>query len=358
VLSERIESRPLPTVTIDDLREEYQKGRATIFSHKLSEAIADRLNKKQQVILFQNRRAYATFLLCRECGYAAGCPNCAVSLKLHAAERMLRCHHCDYEQQAPDTCPNCGGRKISQFGIGTERIEQETRNMFPDARVLRMDRDTTSRKGSHSNILDTFRRREADILVGTQMIAKGLDFPGVTLVGVISADTSLNLPDFRAGERTFQLLSQVAGRAGRGTEAGEVVIQTFNPEHYAVVAAAAHDYTGFYEQEIEHRHDTNFPPFSSAVNIVASDEKEAEAQRRLKELVKAIDEGSKAAELPIELLGPAPAPVSRVRGRYRWHVMLRSTDRDYLIRLVKQALDAVPSARRGLSVDVDPATML
>ncbi|HOK55242.1 MAG TPA: primosomal protein N', partial [Armatimonadota bacterium] len=289
-LKERIENRPMPVVSVADLRKEYQKGRATIFSARLRDSIADRLAKKQQVILFQNRRAYATFLLCRECGYTAGCPNCAVSLKLHSAERILRCHHCDHEEAAPTTCPNCGGRRIGQFGIGTERIEEETRAAFPDARVIRMDKDTTTRKGSHGSILDIFRKREADILVGTQMIAKGLDFPGVTLVGVISADTSLNLPDFRAGERTFQLLSQVAGRAGRGADPGEVIIQTFNPDHYAITTAAAHDYEGFYEQEIALRAESGYPPFSSMVNLVASDENEAEARRRLYEFVGALKE--------------------------------------------------------------------
>lgn len=357
-MRERIEYRPMPDVSIADLRAEYQKGRATIFSESLRDAIGSRLAKRQQVILFQNRRAYATFLLCRECGYTAGCPNCAVALKLHAADHIMRCHHCDFEQEAPTLCPNCGGRKVGKFGIGTERIEEETRAAFPDARVLRMDRDTTTQKGSHGRILDAFRKKEADILVGTQMIAKGLDFPGVTLVGVISADTSLNIPDFRAGERTFQLLSQVAGRAGRGTEPGEVIIQTFNPEHYAVVAAAAHDYESFYEQEIELRRETGYPPFSSIVNIVASDESEVDAQQRLFTLVNDLAERSKGAGAPIEALGPVPAPVARLRNRYRWHVLLRSPDRDVLAGVVRESLNALPSVRRGVTVDIDPASML
>jgi primosomal protein N' (replication factor Y) len=358
VMSERIEQRPMPAVTIADLRDEFQKGRATIFSAKLSEGIAAALAKKQQVILFQNRRAYATFLLCRECGYTPGCPHCAVSLKLHAAEAIMRCHHCDYEQAAPTTCPTCGGRKIGKFGIGTERIEEETRAAFPDARVLRMDRDTTSRKGSHGTILDAFRHREADILVGTQMIAKGLDFPGVTVVGVISADTSLNVPDFRAGERTFQLLAQVAGRAGRGEDPGEVVVQTFNPDHYAVVAAAAHDYEGFYEQEIELRREHGFPPFAHVVNVVAADADEVEARRRLKELVFELEKSNLKGGTPVEVLGPVPAPVAKLRGRYRWHVMLKSPDRDRLVEAIRVALDALPAIRRGVVVDFDPASML
>ncbi|MBI2844531.1 MAG: primosomal protein N' [Armatimonadetes bacterium] len=357
-LRERVESRPMPVVTVADLRAEYRRGRATIFTEGLAEAIALRLAKKQQVILFQNRRAYATFLLCRECGYTAGCPNCAVSLKLHAAEKLLRCHHCEFEQPAPTNCPNCEGRKIGKFGIGTERIEEETITKFPGARVIRMDRDTTTRKGSHRYILDAFRKREADILVGTQMIAKGLDFPGVTLVGVISADTSLNLPDFRAGERTFQLLSQVAGRAGRGADPGEVVIQTFNPEHYAVTAAAAHDYEGFYEHEIALRHEMGYPPFSSLINVVACSSDEADARRRLNELAAKLRERSTGGEAPVELYGPVPAPIARLRGEYRWHVLIRCRDRDRLLRLVRDALDELPAVRRAVTVDVDPTSIM
>lgn len=357
VMRERVERRPMPAVSVADLREEYQKGRATIFTAKLADAIARRLANRQQVILFQNRRAYATFLLCRECGFTARCPNCAVSLKLHAADRVLRCHHCDHEQSAPTVCPKCGGRKIGKFGIGTERIEEEARAAFSSARVLRMDKDTTARRGSHGSILDAFRRREADILVGTQMIAKGLDFPGVTLVGVISADTALSLPDFRAGERTFQLLSQVSGRAGRGPEPGEVVIQTFNPEHYAVVSAVEHDYEGFYEQETALREEHGFPPFGSLVNIVAADASEADARRRLHELVGVLNEKI-AGGASVDLLGPSPAPVARLRGKYRWHVVVRSPDRDHLLRVVRDALDALPSVRRAVVVDVDPISML
>ena len=222
--------------------EGYAQGKPAIFSSLLEEAIAARLERREQVILFQNRRAYSTFLLCRDCGFVMQCPNCAVSLKFHSAQKKLSCHHCNYACPAPDTCPSCSGTRLGRFGIGTERVAEETAKLFPEARVLRMDRDTTSRKGAHGEILGTFRRGEADILVGTQMIAKGLDFPNVTLVGVISADTSLNLPDFRATERTFQLLSQVAGRSGRGVEPGEVVIQTFDPDNYAIQCAVKHDY--------------------------------------------------------------------------------------------------------------------
>jgi len=230
----RVEGRPMPKVHVADLREDWARGRATVFSGLLEELIRDRLARGRQVMLLQNRRAFSTFLLCRDCGFVPHCPNCAVSLKLHNAEHKLSCHHCDHSEAAPTLCPKCQGRRIRGFGIGTERVEEETRKVFPGARVLRMDRDTTSRKGSHGAILDQFRRGDADILVGTQMIAKGLDFPNVTLVGVISADTSLNLPDFRASERTFQIVSQVSGRSGRGTEPGEVVgliIDIFH-QHY------------------------------------------------------------------------------------------------------------------------------
>ncbi len=357
-LKERIANRPLPKVEITDLRDEFQKGKATIFTERLTDGIKDRLGRGHQVILFQNRRAYATFLLCRECGYTATCPNCSVSLKLHAAEKMTRCHHCDYEHPAPSVCPTCGGMKIGKFGIGTERIEEEVRSVFPEARVLRMDRDTTTHKGSHGAILDAFRHREADILVGTQMIAKGLDFPGVTLVGVISADTSLNVPDFRAGERTFQLLSQVAGRAGRGTDPGEVVVQTFNPDHYAVVAAAAHDYESFYEQEIEIRRELSYPPFSAIVNVVAADSDENQCRKRLNELADRVTQRRVLGGAPIDVRGPVPASVAKLRGEYRWHVIFQSPDRGSLMRALRSALDALPSVRRKVVVDVDPSTML
>lgn len=357
-MSTRIENRPMPKVHIADLREEYARGRASIFSEVLEEGIRDRLARGEQVILLQNRRAYSTFVTCRECGYVARCPNCAVSLKFHAAARKLSCHHCGYEEPAPTVCPSCGGLRIRKFGIGTEKVEEQTKAAFPQARVLRMDRDTTSRKGSHAAILHAFRSHEADILVGTQMIAKGLDFPNVTLVGVISADTSLNLPDFRASERTFQLISQVAGRSGRGKKPGEVVIQTLDPEHYAIRSAVEHDYVAFFEQEMEFRRELSYPPFSTLVNVLSRDESERAAAAALEELVADIQKLPMSTRNGVELIGPTPAVLGRLKGQYRWHLVLRSQDRETAVGLLRAVFDANPGLRRKLAVDVDPMSML
>lgn len=354
----RVESRPMPKVYIADLREEYAKGKATIFSSRLEEAIRDRLERKRQVILLQNRRAYSTFLLCRDCGFVMRCPNCAVALKFHSGEHKVTCHHCNYTRPAPDVCPSCQGERIKKFGIGTERVEEETLRIFPTARVLRMDRDTTARKGAHASILNTFRRGEADILVGTQMIAKGLDFPNVTLVGVISADTSLNLPDFRAAERTFQLISQVAGRSGRGTEPGEVVIQTMDPDNYAVECAVEHDYVGFYEKELELRNELHYPPFSSLINIISRDEDCAAAGDRLEQLVKEIKTMPMAARKGIDIVGPAPAVLSKLKGEYRWHMAMRSADKHAMLNVLREVMERNSKLRRNLTVDVDPMSML
>ena len=357
-MSSRVENRPMPKVHIADLRVEYAKGMTSIFSEALEQGIRDRLARGEQVILLQNRRAYSTFLTCRDCGYVARCPNCAVSLKLHAAARKLSCHHCGFEERAPDVCPTCGGLRLRKFGIGTEKVEEQTKAAFPEARVIRMDKDTTTRKGSHAAILHAFRSGEADILVGTQMIAKGLDFPNVTLVGVISADTSLNLPDFRASERTFQLVSQVAGRSGRGQTPGEVVIQTLDPENYAIKGAVDHDYVSFFEQEIEFRRELNYPPFSTLVNVLSKNESDSAAAGALDELVEGIKKLPMSARKGVELIGPTPAVLARLKGQYRWHLVLRAEDRDAAIGLLRAVFEANSGLRRKLAVDVDPMSMI
>lgn len=357
-MASRIENRPMPAVYVADLRKDLAESRVTIFSQPLQEAIRLRLERGEQVMLLQNRRAYSTFLLCRDCGFVMRCPNCAVTLKFHRADRKVSCHHCDHVAPAPDSCPKCEGRRVKGFGIGTEKVEEETRNTFPTARILRMDRDTTARKGSHGTILEIFRNGEADILVGTQMIAKGLDFPNVTLVGVISADTSLNLPDFRASERTYQLVSQVAGRAGRGKTPGEVFIQTFDPDNYAIQCAVDHDYVSFYNQEVEMRKEINYPPFGSLVNLFARDEDEKLCESRLKQLVKELKSTKMVDRIGVEIIGPQPAVLSKLKGEYRWHLVLRSRDRSKMLDLLRQVLEKNASLRKYLTVDVDPMSML
>ncbi len=352
----RVESRPLPTVRIVDLREELKKRRSSIFSEALEEAIREHLSRGRQVMLLQNRRAYSVFLLCRDCGYVPGCPNCAVTLKFRASQHKLTCHHCDYQEPAPNVCPKCGGHRIKRFGIGTERVEEEAKRLFAQARVIRMDRDTTSRKGSHAAILNRFRKGEADILVGTQMIAKGLDFPNVTLVGVISADTALHIPDFRASERTFQLISQIAGRSGRGVEPGEVIVQTFDPENFAIQCAVAHDYNSFYSRELEMRRELGYPPFVSLVNVISHDADDAVAQTRLREFIE-VFRGIDAA-CQVDVVGPVRAVLAKLRGEYRWHVLLRSTERAKMLEAIRNALAVNAKLRRSLVVDVDPLSML
>ena len=264
-LQGRYNRNPLPTVTIINMREELQRGNKHILSVELRQSILACLNQKEQVILLLNRRGYATFVLCRDCGFSLKCPACDVSLTYHLTETGLRCHYCDYRRPVPDTCPNCRSTRIRYFGHGTQKLEEELGLFFPESRLLRMDLDSTSRKGAHHEIYQRLNDGSIDILMGTQMIAKGLDLPRVTLVGVISADSTLNFPDFRAAERTFSLLTQVAGRAGRGEKPGKVIFQTYHPEHYSLQFAQKHDYISFYQQEIEYRKVLNYPPFSELV---------------------------------------------------------------------------------------------
>jgi len=353
-MPERIDNRPLPRVEVVDLREEFKQRRA-LFSARLTDAMAERMRLKQQIILFLNRRGYAQFVLCRDCGWVARCPNCAVSLAFHAYDRALKCHHCDYSGRAPQTCPDCGGMKVKAFGIGTEKVEEEVMRIFPSARVARMDRDTTARKGAHTRIVRDFRQGDADILIGTQMVAKGLDFPNVTLVGVISADTAINMPDFRAAERTFQLLTQVAGRAGRGKHPGEVIIQTFSPDHYAVKAAVRQDYAEFYAQEILFRQELKYPPFSRFANLIAADENEARAQSRIQALAASLE---RVLPANVELIGPSPAPIPRLKNQFRYHLALRAPVDSPLAAIIRSALARLtPSERLGLNIDMDPLNM-
>jgi primosomal protein N' (replication factor Y) len=353
-MTQRIDNRPLPHVTVIDLREEFKQRRA-MFAERLVETMANRLARKQQTILFLNRRGYAQFVLCRDCGWAARCPNCAVSLAFHSYDRSLKCHHCDYTGRAPQVCPDCGGSKVRAFGIGTEKVEEEVLNLFPRARVVRLDRDTTARKGAHSRIMRAFREGDADILIGTQMVAKGLDFPNVTLVGVVSADTAINMPDFRAAERTFQLLTQVAGRAGRGTQLGEVIIQTFSPDHYSIQAAIRHDYQSFYKQEILFRKELRYPPFSRFANLICGDLDEHAAQVRAGSLADAL---KAVAPKEVEVIGPSAAPLARLKNQYRFHVALRAPLDTPLADLVRAALARIPpNERLGINIDMDPLSM-
>ncbi|MFZ5924799.1 MAG: primosomal protein N' [Bacillota bacterium] len=361
-LPQRIDNRAMPTVEVVDMREELASGNKSIFSRSLARAIGARLAIGEQTILFLNRRGHSTFVLCRECGHALRCPECDVALTYHAEVSTMRCHYCGHEDAVPDICPKCESRYIKYFGAGTERIEGEVRRVFPQARVVRMDLDTTRRKGAHEAIVGGFARGDYDILVGTQMVAKGHDFPRVTLVGVVSADTCLNLPDFKAGERTFQLLTQVAGRAGRGAAPGHVIIQTYAPEHYAVQRARFHDYKGFYEEEIRARREALYPPFVHLVMVVTSGEDPGQVERYAQTLSSAFREEVKSQVRwkDIRVLGPAPCPMRRVRRMYRWQVLLKGAHVADVNDLVRYVLRAYPPAWRDVTVyaDVDPESTL
>ena len=341
----------LPPVEVVDLRDELRAGNRSIFSRVLHRALAETLSRDQQAILFLNRRGAATFVNCRDCGHVLRCPRCDVPLTYHSSDNMLVCHRCSRRSAPPDVCPACGGRHIRYFGVGTQRVEAAMREHFPGARVLRWDRDTASRRWGHEKFLQAFLDRRADVLVGTQMVAKGLDLPLVTLVGVVVADTALHLPDFCAAERTFQLLSQVAGRAGRSPLSGRVIVQTYNPEAYAVQRAAAHDYEGFFRQEIAFRRQAGYPPFYRLARLVyghrdpARSQAEAEAMRRRLE-----DQVARLGLPEVTLTGPAPCFVTRVRGRYRWQVVVRASRPQDLLRYVTFPL--------GWQVDVDPVSLL
>ncbi len=341
----------MPDVEVVDMKEELKAGNRSMFSRPLSAAINEAIARREQVILFLNRRGGATFVQCRHCGYVLRCRRCDVPLTHHISGDVMICHQCNYKTAVPVTCPECTSRQIKFLGVGTQKVEQEVGYMFPRARVIRWDSDVITAKSSHEAILKKFRNREADILIGTQMVAKGLDIPSVTLVGVISADTSLNLPDFRAGERTFQLLSQVAGRAGRGSAGGRVIIQTYSPDHYAIQAAARHDYGRFYQQEISYRRQLHNPPFSQLASIIYAHTNDTACQREISKMkVLLTGEINARGIAGISLIGPAPAYIHRRRGRYRWQLLIRGTGLASLL--------APVNFTHGWTIDIDPVSLV
>ncbi len=352
----------LPVVHVVDMRQELRAGNRSMFSRRLSDGLRQVLSAGQQAILYLNRRGSATCVLCRDCGYVAVCQKCASPLTYHGAPagqgtssapafETLVCHQCNRRYPIPALCPKCGSNRIRYFGVGTERVEEAVKLEFPAARTLRWDRDVTGPKGSHDAILSKFVAHEADILIGTQMIAKGLDLPLVTLVGVVAADIGLFLPDFRASERTFQLLTQVAGRAGRSALGGEVIVQTYHPDHYAVIAASNHDYDGFYREEMAFRRQQLYPPLRRLARLVFYAGQRARAQADAQasaDLLRAEIVRSSLADT--DLIGPAPCFFARQRGEWRWQVVVRSPDPTSLLRRV--------ALGRGVRIDVDPVDLL
>jgi primosomal protein N' (replication factor Y) len=358
-ISQRVEDKPLPEIEIIDMKAQLEaQGKAPILSVHLIAAIEMTLTKKEQVLLFLNKRGFDTFLVCADCGYNFRCPNCAVSLKNHAAEGVIKCHYCNYTKKALPVCPTCHGNRILSYGTGTQKLEAQIKNLFPEARIQRMDSDTTQAKGAQEKILQKLGGREIDILVGTQMITKGHDFPFITLVGVISADTSLNMPDFRAGERTFQQLTQVAGRGGRGTAPGRVIIQTFNPQHYALKHVQNHDYKSFYEEEIAFRKDLGYPPFSRIINVRLSATKKETLLDQAKLLGKTAKKLSAESGNKVAIIGPAESPLAKIKGRYRWQMLLKSENANALHQLARELLHKMGKSTVKITVDVDPENFM
>jgi len=364
-LPNRIDARPLPAATVVDLRKK-EDWVGPFLTRPLLSAMERRLEHQEQTLLFLNRRGFSPSLLCPDCGHLPHCVRCSVSLTFHKRLQKMVCHYCGFQMIPPTGCPQCQGVRLIHLGMGTEQLEEEVRRRFPKARVARMDRDTTQKKGAHHQILTAMAQREIDILIGTQMITKGHDFPNVTLVGVLCADLSLHFPDFRSSERTFQLLAQVAGRAGRGDRPGEVLIQTFQPNHESIEAATTHDYLGFYEKEIAFRKEMGYPPFCRFTLLLFSHSEEKRVIDRAAALVKEIEKGlpplkKGETERGVTLLGPAPAPLMRLRGEYRYQILLKGKDQKKIAAVLKEGLNSWKGMERKgvrLEVNVDPQSFV
>jgi primosomal protein N' (replication factor Y) (superfamily II helicase) len=354
-LEKRVLDRPMASVRVVDMREEYAtSGPDVVISGTLTDAIRDRLASRQQAMVLLNRRGFATSVFCRQCGQTLECPNCSVTLTVHRAARRARCHYCNHAVRIPTACVHCAGPYLEHIGFGTERVEADLGALFPEARIARVDRDTIRRRGAITALLSRFAAGEIDVLVGTQMIAKGHDFPQVTLVGVISADVGLGLADFRAAERTFQLLTQVAGRAGRGDIAGEAIVQTIHPSHYSIRHACRQDYRAFYNEEINFRRVMRYPPALAMINAVVRASTLDDAIRDAGDLVNALRWGGE----PYKVLGPAPAPLSRLKGEHRAQFFIKGTQRAAMRKALLTVLEGRPEIKRRTTVDVDPMSVL
>jgi primosomal protein N' (replication factor Y) len=358
-IERRVLDRRLAAVSVVNMREQYAlHGPDLVFSEPLQAAVAARLASAEQVLVLLNRRGFASAVFCRQCGGTVTCPNCSVSLTVHTGRtRRARCHYCNYSTTVPATCPTCAAPYLEQIGLGTQRIETEALRLFPGARVARLDRDVLGRRGAAADLLARFGRREIDLLVGTQMIAKGHDFPWITLVGVISADVGLGLPDFRAAERTFQLLTQVVGRAGRGETPGEAIIQTLYPEHYSVRYACQQDYAGFFREEIRYRRALRYPPIVALVNVVVRGPDFRTTLDDATDITERI-RGAAREDQDLTVLGPAPAPFGRIKGEHRVQFFLKGTRGPMMRDALKAALQTRPDLRRRIAIDIDPLSVL
>jgi len=358
-LTERTNDQAMPEVTIVDMRDELHAGNRSMFSRSLKENMEARIDRGEQVVLLLNRRGYSTFVMCRECGHVNECPHCDIALTYHKHHNRLKCHYCSYEEPMPMICPSCGSHLIRFFGTGTQRIEEALTQLMPQARVLRMDVDTTRRKGAHEKLLGQFANKEADILLGTQMIAKGLDFENVTLVGVLTADSMLNLPDFRSSEKTFQLLTQVSGRAGRHDLPGEVIIQTYTPEHYSIELASHYNYPQFYRQEMQMRKKFQYPPYVFLALITVSHQNHVTAVQSTQKIAKSL---WKHVRRDTVILGPTPSPITRVKDRYRYQCMVKYKQeprlRTLIRKIIQQFDDQIRKDDLQITVDMQPYQLM
>lgn len=351
-LNKRVNKKPLPKVEIIDMREEMRQGNQTLFSAPLEKALKDRLAKGEQSVLMLNRRGYSSFVMCRDCGFVLQCPNCDISQTLHMDSHTMKCHYCGHEEGIPKICPTCNSHRIRYFGTGTQKIQEELEDLLPEAKILRMDVDTTRRKGSHEKILRAFGEKKADILLGTQMIAKGLDFPNVTFVGVLNADTALGLPDFRSAEKTFQLLTQVSGRAGRGELKGDVVIQTYNPEHYAIQYAKEHNYEQFYYHEMKYRHLSDYSPYYFLTSIQVSHEDEIKAAKFIQQISDFIKPYLSKEAI---VLGPTPRFIARTHNKYHFQLIVKYKSEEKLNGALHELLSKTQVEQaKGLLIKIDP----
>ncbi len=359
-LSKRANNSSLPNIQLVDLKQELANGNRTMISVKLYKLIQENLKNKKQTILFLNRRGFSTFIMCRDCGYVAKCKNCNISLTYHKKEEKLKCHYCGYEEGIHKICPECGSKKIKYFGTGTQKLELEINKIFPNASTIRMDIDTVTQKNSHEEILERFNKEQIDILIGTQMIVKGHHFPNVTLVGVVSADGSLNIDDYRASERTFDLLVQVAGRAGRERQQGNVIVQTYNPDNYSIQYAKKQNYDDFYNIEIKLRNQLRYPPFCDIIMFGISGEMEEVVSKTANKLYKELKESIEQEGLIANILKPLPAPIDKIKNRYRWRIIIKAKVNDKLIDIINECLYNKELLKNNARIiaDINPTNMM
>ena len=354
-LPERVDGAAMPTVEVVDMREQLKQGRKSVISEPLEKLLQQSVEKGEQAILLLNRRGHSTFVMCRECGHVMRCDHCSVPLVYHMHGGKLSCHYCESFHAVPTSCPECHGRYIRYFGAGTQRLEEELTNLMPGVRLTRMDHDTTGGKTSHDSLLDGFRQAKTDILLGTQMVAKGHDIENVTAVGILAADSSLNLPDFRSAERTFALVMQAAGRAGRGSKAGQVVVQTYHPGHYAMIAGAAQDYQRFYQQEIRFRQELRYPPFAQFLKLTFSGGDESRTMKTAEDTAALLQDRLESTGSPIDVLGPYAAPVAKIGDLFRVQLLLRGEN----LTAAKQTLiECGIAGSAAITIDVDPLGMM